>query len=152
PALRPRARTVRQADRRAPEHRQHARRHADPAECGASADSACRAAEERRPAVPVRSLPGQAVRLGNGGEGLFAGGADPRRLRLSRGLSGRALLPRCPYHADLRGLERDPAPADRAGVGELHTVSATACWTNALLRSDSSAFAIEACFPAAAPA
>ena len=62
PALRPRARAVRQTDCRAPEHRQHACRHADPTECGASADSACRAAEERRPAVPVRSLPGQIVR------------------------------------------------------------------------------------------
>src|SRR5689334_13583204 len=46
--------------------------------------------------------------------GVHQGDPDPRRLRLPRRLPGGAPLPRRPHHPDLRGHERDPAPAHRA--------------------------------------
>ena len=64
--------------------------------------------------VPLGSLAGQALRLRARRVGLLEGDPGPRRLRLPAGLPGRAPLPRRPHHADLRGHERDPAPAHRA--------------------------------------
>lgn len=56
---------------------------------------------------------GQALRLGDGREGLLGGHSDPRRLRLPQRLPGRTHLSRRARHHDLRGHVRHPATGDR---------------------------------------
>ncbi len=58
----------------------------------------------------ARSRHGQGVRVQGGGVGDARGDADPRRLRLRRGVSGVALLRRRPRAVDLRRRRRDPLP------------------------------------------
>ena len=72
------------------------------------------AAAHRRRRLPRRGLAGEALRLRVGRMDRLQGDPDPWRLRLPARLPGGAPLPRRPHHADLRGHERDPAPAHRA--------------------------------------
>ena len=64
-------------------------------------------------AAPQGSLDGKAIRERDGGESLLGCDPDPRRLRLRGRFPGRAHLPGCARHADLRGGERHPAPPHR---------------------------------------
>ena len=98
------------------EHQAVAFRLADMAHvaAGSRADGAeRRAAARRRPALPQGGVDGQAVRLGDGREGLLGRHPDPWRLRLSQRLPGRAHLSRRARHHDLRGHVRHPAAGDR---------------------------------------
>ncbi|MDF9757220.1 hypothetical protein OKW51_004183 [Pseudomonas hunanensis] len=111
--LLPRAHPVRQADQRAPEHRQPAGRHAGADQRQPPADPARRASAQRGQALPVGGLPGQAVCLRDGRAGLLDGDPGAWRLRLPGRLSSGEVLSGCTDHPDLRGLQRDPADADR---------------------------------------
>ena len=59
---------------------------------------------------PARGLDGQGLRLQGGRVGDPRGDADPRRLRLRRGVPGQPLLRRRPGAVDLRGRRRDAVP------------------------------------------
>ena len=112
-ALRRRAPSVRQQDRGLPGDPVQARRHGDRDRGGPRARLPRRLAQAGRAAAHARGRPGEAVRLV--GRAAADGRGDPgaRRLRLHEGVPGRALLPRCQDHGDLRGDERDPAHRDR---------------------------------------
>jgi methylmalonyl-CoA mutase cobalamin-binding domain/chain len=70
--------------------------------------------EAARPAVLAAGGDGQAVRQRARVEDLRPRAANPRRLRLRKGLPGRARAARRPGHPHLRGHERDPADRDCA--------------------------------------
>ena len=100
---------VRPADRRVPAHQGQARPHGGH--------------HPGRPPVRLRRGPadgqgrgharggdGQGLRLQGRRVGHPRGHADPRRLRLRRGVRGQPLLRRRPGAVDLRGRRRDPLP------------------------------------------
>ena len=110
-----------QADRRAPADRRQARRHGDRMRGRARAALQVRrdgrpGRRRRRADEGVRT--GEALLHRHRDVGDDRGRADPRRLRLHQGVSGRAHDARREDHADLRRHERDPAPGDRARDAE----------------------------------
>ena len=112
--LRSRSRDLRQADHRAPGGGLPSGRHGDADRC-CTADGASRRRVARgRPASTGGGFDGQAVRLGDGGKGLFRRNPDPGWLRLPVRLPGGAHLPRCAGLPDLRRHQRYSAPGHRA--------------------------------------
>ena len=109
PPVRPRPLGVRPAHRRLPAHQGQARPHGGH--------------HPGRPPVQLRRRPadgqGRGLDGGGHGQGLRVqgrrvgdprGDADPRRLRLRRGVRGQPLLRRRPGAVDLRGRRRDAVP------------------------------------------
>ena len=92
------------------------RRPLGPDRGGPAADLAGGAGEGRRPIVHPDRRPGQADHRPPRGQSDRGGGADPRRLRLHRGVPGLPLLPRRQDPHDRRGDGRGPADGDRAAA------------------------------------
>ena len=74
-------------------------------------------AEGRGRSVHAHRRAGEAEDRPARGARRRGGGADPRRLRLHRGVPGLPLLPRREDPHDRRGDRRGPADGDRAGAG-----------------------------------
>ena len=109
----PGAQAVRPADRHLPGRRLHDRRHGDRDRGRAGDGLAGGVAQGPGPRLRPGRGAGQAVRL----RGQLARDErrdpGPRRLRLRRGVQGRALPARRQAHRDRRGDEPDPAARDR---------------------------------------
>mmetsp|Transcript_5031 Transcript_5031/g.18549 ORF Transcript_5031/g.18549 Transcript_5031/m.18549 type:complete len:823 (-) Transcript_5031:2840-5308(-) len=116
-ALQQGPRHLRPAHLRTPGRAVHAGRDGDADRGRAPADLACRQPQGCRQALPEGGRHGQAVRQRDGREGLLPGHPDPRRLRLSERLPGRAHLPRCARLPDLRRHERGAEDPDRPRAG-----------------------------------
>src|SRR6202012_3720869 len=86
---------------------------------GAAAHLAGGDGERRKARVHADRGAGDADHRPARGAGDRGGGADPRRLRLHRGVPGVPLLPRREDPDDRRGDRRGPADGDRAAVGLL---------------------------------
>jgi hypothetical protein len=108
-----RAGEFRQADLRASGGAIPPGRHGHANRSGAATDPACGIDEGRRVAVSEGSGDGQAIRLRDGGEGLFRRHPGARRLRLRLGFPGRAHLQGRARLPDLRRHQRHPKAADR---------------------------------------
>ena len=117
--LRQGAQGVRQADLQVPGDPGQARRHGDRDRGRPPADVQGGVAEGPRRELHADRRAGQAQDGAPRGALRRGGRADPRRLRLHRGVPGLPLLPRREDPHDRRGHRRDPADGDRAGARRL---------------------------------
>ncbi len=111
--VRPRTPRVRQADLQVPGDPGQARGHVGRDRGRAATRLQGRAREGSRPQLHPHRRPGEAEDRTPGGALRRGGRADPRRLRLHRGVPRLPLLPRREDPHDRRGHRRGPADGDR---------------------------------------
>src|SRR5262245_18331465 len=104
---------------------------------GAPAHLSRRVSQGARPADDARVVDGKALRQRDRRQGGRRLRADPRRLRVREGLSGREVFPRREAHDDRRRDERDPTARHRPSAPD--TVSAA--FAERVLAGDPRAFA-----------
>src|SRR5260221_12035119 len=102
-----------------------ARRCGDEDRSGAAAYLSSSVSEAAGAPDDARVVDGEAVCERDRREGGRRLRADPRRLRLREGLSGREVFPRCEADHHRRGDERDPAARHRAPVAVAMIVATT---------------------------